>query len=311
MDIRGRAGCSQGSSAAAVPAWILRRVSDEIRAEIERLIAVYERYMDRVTEILRSAKLPDPTAMPSNVILTALLLKILRLADSMRGMVSTGHARDAYPLLRTMEQAFVNLKFICLQPDKEAASVAYFNHGEEVRRRMKRHLVRAEVAGETFPRWTPEAWAEFDAQVKANTERIAESMRERNITPMKRFRIGVDGHRITKLREDTWTGMTDEEMFALIGEKDAYRFYALFSNDIHVNVGGLGSLLEEVNRGAANVNDDEGVVIAFGEAGRILHKSFLVYDKCFGTDLAERVMAVWQDFEREFAAHSKLQRARA
>lgn len=126
---------------------------------------------------------------------------------------------------------------------------------------MRRHIVREEAEGEIFSRMTEEQWAELQAEANADEGRIAESMRERGIAEMLPFRVrrGKNGRPLPP-RDDTWTGMPDEELFEYVREQDLYRFYAMFSNDLHANAGGLGALLREVNRGIANLSDREEVV---------------------------------------------------
>lgn len=98
-----------------------RRTPAGVDAEVARLLSAFDNYIEALRRILEGSKLPDPMAMPTNIVLTALLLKVLRLADSVRSLCLGGHGRDSAGILRSQLQAFANLKFIHNHADPQGA----------------------------------------------------------------------------------------------------------------------------------------------------------------------------------------------
>ncbi len=235
--------------------------------------------------------------------------KVLRLADAVRSLCLGGHGRECGGPLRSQLQAFANLKFIHRYEQPEAAAARFISYTRDVRQRMKPHIVREPRESEVFSTMTEEEWDQLETEAKADEQRIAEAMKERKIEEMKPFRIrlGKDDKPLPPV--DSWTGMTDAELFEYVKEQDLYRFYVLFSNEIHANAGGLGSLLREVNQGVANINDREDVLTSVGLASRSALRTVEFYSEHFGLGIDAEVTEIWKRWEGDFSANTALQRA--
>lgn len=261
-----------------------------------KTLSAYEAFLDELVGALEGAEKPHPQAAPSHTVLFAITLKVLRLADSLRGLLLTRHGRETGPNLRSVLQAYVNLKFITTDANAEGAAIRFQMHLDRVRQNLKFHLVREDKSSDGFPVITETQWEEDELVNAQRRSELLEWMGDHNVTELAPFRPGTDkkGAPLNP-REDTWTGMSDRELFEFCGETDAWRYYVLFSDESHTNVGGIGNLMNEVNQGVANLGDEEGEQSLWLGA-KYAYLSVLMLDRHFGLGIGDAVEAAFDRF---------------
>lgn len=267
-----------------------------------KTLSAYEALLDELVAALEGAEQPHPQAAPSHTVLFAITLKVLRLADSLRGLLLTRHGRETGPNLRSLLQAYVNLKFITTNANAEGAAIRFQMHLDYVRQNLKLHLVREDRPSDGFPVITAAQWEEDERENAQRRADLMAWMDEHQVSEMAPFRPGADKKGAPrKPRDDTWTGMSDRELFELCGEADAWRYYVLFSDESHTNVGGIGSLMNEVNHGVANLGDDEGEQ-ALWLAAKYAYLSVLMLDGHFNLGVTDAVEGAFEGFEKILVA---------
>lgn len=261
-------------------------------------LSAYQAFLDELVAALASAETPHPQAAPSHTVLYAITLKVLRLADSLRGLLLARHGRETGSNVRSLLQAYVNLKFITTNANAEGAAIRFQMHLDRVRANLKPHLIREDKPSDGFPVMTETQWEEDERVNATRRAELVEWMDEHAVTEMAPFRPGTDTRgEPLKPRDDTWTGMSDRELFELCGEADAWRYYVLFSDESHTNVGGIGSLMNEVNQGVANLNDEDGEQ-SLWLAAKYAYLSVLMLDGHFRLGIRDEVQAAFDRFAR-------------
>jgi hypothetical protein len=176
-----------------------------------------------------------------------MVVKVLRLAGAALALARAGHARDGAPIVRTLLLVVVNMRFLATFEPREEAAAAYVLHSERTLGQLKTLVVRDDESG-GFPSRTADEWTAAAAGLDAQMQRI----RDEGIPVMQKFRPpGPDG-RARPILDQSWTGMSEKDLFEYVGDKDGYRFYALHSNELHANVTGLDDVFAELAAGSAS-----------------------------------------------------------
>jgi hypothetical protein len=226
--------------------------------EEAKVFDAFDRFLERYVDELNAAAIPHPSSTLSALLIGGLLAKELRLADAILALARAGRGRESGSLVRTMLTVFVNLRFLATYEDREAAAAAYVLHLDVTQKRLKRHVVRQDRPEDAFPVLSARDWAKLEQQVNEQRARI----RRERIRVMKRFRPRDRAGKPQKLVPDSWTGMTDRELFDHVGQEDGYRFYSFYSNELHANVSGLGNIFSELSAGGIDfVRFDDALAI--------------------------------------------------
>ncbi|HZP97660.1 MAG TPA: DUF5677 domain-containing protein [Candidatus Limnocylindria bacterium] len=222
----------------------------------DEIIRAFAVFFEGMLAALRSAKARVPPERLQEIVAGALLSKVLRLGDAVHALCVGRHGNDTGLLLRTELLAYANLKFIAAHTNPEGAALRFMSHIRHVRGQIEPHLVRPDVEGEGFPVQTPEAWAEDEKELGERWDRIGQYVADNSIVELVPERpVDANGKRPKPL-DWSWSGLSECELFAAIGDLDAYRYYAWFSNEVHSNVVGIGDLISQINEGRIDINDE-------------------------------------------------------
>jgi hypothetical protein len=275
-------------------------VVPEAAADAE-LVAAFERFINEILDLLGGGGAPYPPSTPGQIVTGALMGKILRLADATLALARTHHPNDTGPTLRTMLNLYVNLKFICKHASPDAAAMRFMSHIEHLRKRMEKDVVRPDRANEGFPVMSTEAWEEDEAVVRRHLELIEEWGRDNGVKAMPL--LGQPKKPKKKNRNTpptSWSGLSDAALFGKVGEKDAYRLYAFFSNEIHGNIAGIGEVVTSLNAGSVAIADvGEPIVAPLALASKYVILSVDLYKDYLGLKIDDAALQRTAD---DFAA---------
>jgi hypothetical protein len=261
------------------------------------LLDAFEGFVSELVRLLNSARATTPLGAASEIVVSALVVKILRLADSVLGLCRARHGNETGIVLRTLLLAFANLRLVAMHPNREGAALRFMRHLRYARTHLEADLVRPDVEGEGFPVQAPDAWASDEAKLNQQWEEIDAWARENNVVEITPARPPDRRGRTRPPLPWSWSGMSEAELFVAVGDLDAYRFYAWFSNEVHSNVVGLGELFGSLDQGRVDLNDEVDFVRGpVAMAAKYLVRSLELYDEVQGMQIAEAIAAASDAF---------------
>lgn len=222
----------------------------------DEIISAFEVFLDAIVSALRGAHVRTPPERLHEIVGGALVAKVLRLSDAVHALCVGRHGNETGLLLRTLILAHANLRFIATHPNAEGAALRFMRQVRHVRGQLEELLVRPDIAGEGFPVWTAEAWADDEQDMAERWTRIEQHVSDQHIVELVPERPPDKTGKRPKPLDWSWTGMSERELFGAIDDLDAYRWYAWFSNEVHSNVVGIGDLISQVNEGRIDINDE-------------------------------------------------------
>jgi hypothetical protein len=223
----------------------------------EQLVAAFNEFIDGVLTLLENAKIPSPPSTPAQIATGALLGKILRLADATMALAGGHHPNDTGPTLRAILNLYVNLKFICTYESPDAASIRFMRRLFDARAQLRRSVLRPDIPTEGFPVMTRRQWEKDEADLRDQWKQVEKWARDNDVTEMKSLAKTQPWWKFWKKKRpsNSWSGLSDAALFTRVGEKDAYRFYSFFSNEIHGNIAGIGDVVTALNAGRIEIAD--------------------------------------------------------
>jgi hypothetical protein len=254
------------------------------------LLDAFDHFVTELVRLLNEAKVATPPGAVTEIVAGALIVKILRLGDSVLGLCRARHGNETGLVLRTLLLAFANMKFIARHPNREGAALRFMRHLRYVRTHLEEELVRPDVEGEGFPVQAPEAWASDEAELDRQWQQIDAWAPANNVIEIAPARPpDRKGQRRPPLPW-SWTGLSEGELFTAVEEPDAYRFYAWFSNEVHSNVVGLGELFTAINKGRVDLNDETDFLRGpLAMAAKYLIRSLELYEEIQGLQIANAI----------------------
>jgi hypothetical protein len=268
-------------------AWRRRRVRR--RVVLDALDKALRKYEGMVPN-----ELAHYTTSLAGLLVTGMLVKTLRLAGAVVALGRGGYGREGAAIVRTLLTVVVNMRFLATFAHPDEAAAAYVFHTQRTNAQLKSHVVRDESEGGGFPTMSEGEWAAASSDIDAQMERI----KGEKIPVMQKFRPpGRDG-RPRAPRDDTWTGMSDKELFDYIGERDGYRFYALHSNELHANVTGLGDVFTEVASGRVSFStrDDADAARLVVLSAKYVQSAMRTFDRYQQLDRSTEIESISDGF---------------
>jgi hypothetical protein len=259
------------------------------------LLEAFGRAVNEYERLTEATDLPRRTEKLSDLLVTGMLVKLLRLAGAALALARAGYARDGAPIVRTLLLVYVNMRFLATFQPRDEAAAAYVMHSERTLGQLKTLVLRDDESG-GFPTRTAEEWSAAASEVDGQMQRI----KREGIRVMRKFRPpGPDG-RARPILDQSWTGMSERDLFEYVGDQDGYRFYALHSNDLHANVTGLDDVFAELAAGQVSfesfdVQDASRLIVLAAKYVLLAMQTFNMYHE-IGID--SEIDSISAQFER-------------
>jgi hypothetical protein len=202
--------------------------------EYDRLVDAHRAYREVLEQqVLASA---DPRGDTGRWVPYALFHHLLELARCLEVLVAIGYSEEAMPTGRAMLSAAVNLIFIVKSDDPDGWALRYWLQvGEQEVRMIDRAPRLKELDPIVLAKLRASAIEQQEAVVEAH-ERGGGTFPEKLIGPGQK-----------KPRTDTWTGLSDREVFKRLGLESWYETeYDFLSTVTHVQAVSLLPLRDDL-----------------------------------------------------------------
>jgi hypothetical protein len=130
------------------------------------------------------------------------------------------------------------------------------------RDQLRKNVLRPDIPSEGFPVMTRKQWDQDEAALRTQWKQVDQWAKDNKVTEMKSLAKPRTWWKLWKKTKGaaTWSGLSDAALFSKVGEKDAYRFYSFFSNELHGNIFGLGDVVTALNAGRIEIADTGPIV---------------------------------------------------
>jgi Family of unknown function (DUF5677) len=236
----------------------------EMPTEQRRLLIQFDLYLRFVHQIASMASFGGSIGYR---IPYAIFVSLLNRARAVSALFASGYVQEADPIVRSMINAAANLLFIVSQSDPDGFALMYYLHLEDL---ALFRTTRLEEAGMVD---APTAGRMRDEIREAAAPHRAAAQAAGMTSPPK-----------PGLKQDTWTGLTDEQLMKRVGADGWYTsYYRYMSSGVHADASTIGEDIRALVNGSTAIGPRYRDPLAAIRVGvEVMDGALLGFHKHFG-----------------------------